>query len=182
MKQVALFAFRFRNLLAGLPLLFALSSNRWEWEHDWAIWTLAIVLCCIGILIRAWATCYNTYGQGEKKELATNGPYAYVRNPLYIGNMLILAGATIASGLAWLLPVVLGWAWLVYHVACMKEEARLLAKYGQDFLDFKARIPAWIPDLRVISREPFLRAIARQSWAVLLLLPFLLKEFHLLGF
>ena len=55
------------------------------------------VIAVLGILVRLWAS-----GHVKKdKVLATTGPYAYVRHPLYVGNHLITFGFCLASGLWW---------------------------------------------------------------------------------
>jgi protein-S-isoprenylcysteine O-methyltransferase Ste14 len=180
-ERVWAVCFRLRNLLAGAPLAVALLSTRWEWEHDALVWSLALLLCGAGIALRTWAVCHNHYGQGRSKELATGGPYAYVRNPLYLGNLAILGGATVASELVWWVPVTLGWAFLVYAGAVNHEERRLAERYGERFLRYRAAVPAWLPAIRS-SAHPLRAALLRQARAVLLLLPFLLKELKMLPF
>jgi len=180
MQSLHFFAFQLRNLLAGFPLAFALFSWRWEWEHDGLIWALALTFCAGGITLRAWAACHCGYSRGRRKELATTGPYAYVRNPLYLGNLSVIAGATIASELAWLLPIALAWAILVYVAAVRHEETRLLEKYGEAFLRYREWVPAWIPDWRrfVGNASPALRAVLQQIPLLLVLVPFALKEIN----
>ena len=171
--------FRFRNLMAGAPLVVALFSVRWEWEADGIVWSLAILLCGAGIALRAWAVRHNHYAQGRGKQLASRGPYAYVRNPLYLGNLAILAGATVASELVWLLPLSVAWAFLVYHGAVKHEERRLEEKYGEAYRRYRAAVPAWLPALGA-SEHPMLATLLRQSRAALLLVPFALKELGVL--
>ena len=182
MKGMYRLVFRYRNTLAGAPLVFAFFSTRWEWENEWGVWLGAIFLCSFGIWLRAWSACHCNYAQGGKKELATSGPYAYVRNPLYLGNMAILAGATVASELVWLLPASLCWAFVIYAGTIKHEEARLRAKYGQAYMEYKARVPAWFLDFsKLLNVEnPFIRALLRQCAGALILLPFVLKELKLL--
>lgn len=171
--------FRLRNLLAGAPLAAALLSTRWEWEHDALVWSWRSSCVARGSLSAPGAVCHNHYGQGRSKELATRGPYAYVRNPLYLGNLAILGGATFASELVWLVPVTLGWAFLIYAGAVSHEERRLAERYGERFLRYRAAVPAWLPAIRS-SAHPLRAALLRQARAVLLLLPFLLKELEML--
>ena len=168
--------FRLRNLLAGAPLVAALLSTRWEWEHDAFVWSLALLLCGAGIAVRTWAVGHNHYAQGRQKELATRGPYAHVRNPLYLGNLAILAGAMVASELLWLVPIGLAWAFLVYRAAVKHEDQRLEARYGEDYARYRQQVPAWLPEFG--SADPRLRAgVLRQLGVLLLLLPFVVKEF-----
>jgi len=170
-----------RNVLAVLPLGFALLSTRWEWENGWATWSLAAILCAAGIVVRSWASTHCNYAQGKGKHLALTGPYALARNPLYIGNLIIIAGATFASALAWLVPVTVLWAWAVYAtVSLLYEEPRLLRWYGEEYRRYRLAVPAWIPEriggalMGPLSR----RALLSESLRVLALLPFVLKELH----
>jgi hypothetical protein len=77
--------------------------------------------------------------------LATTGPYALVRNPLYTGSLLLITGLGMAAKLGWLLPGTIGWAFIVFAIACKHEERRLLAKYGEVYEAYRAQVPAWWP-------------------------------------
>lgn len=151
------------------------------------VWTAGIVLAGLGIALRTWAVCHCNYAQGRPKSLATSGPYSLIRNPLYVGNILILAGATAASELAWLLPIAVCWAFAIYSLAIRHEEARLLDRYGEDFLRYAACVPRWVPrnllETRVSVRlhRPIVGAFVRQCTNLALLLPFALKEIHFFG-
>lgn len=187
MRSIPSFAYRHRNLLAGLPLVYALLSTRWEWGSGTGAWTLGVGLVLLGVLLRAWGVCHNSYAQGRNKTLAMTGPYAYVRNPLYIGNLLVIAGAAAASRLLWLLPLVVAWCLFVYHLVVQHEEVRLVARYGSDYEQYRSAVPGWIPRLggvrprAAIGGRRLWSAIVAQSSSLLLLLPFLAKEVDLLG-
>ncbi len=180
------FLWTYRNLVAGLPLVFAVVSQRWEWDKDSVLWPIAIVLCVVGIAVRSWAACYCRYGQGEKKTLAVTGPYALVRNPLYWGNILVLAGAIVASELAWLLLVAMPWAFLVYDSAVRVEEHRLAQKYGEEFERYKLAVGRWFPrrwprgsGAPIVPRGSLLRTAVGQFPNIFVLLPFLAKEINI---
>jgi protein-S-isoprenylcysteine O-methyltransferase Ste14 len=179
------FCFRWRNLLAGAPLAIALLSTYVECERHVLVWSLAITLVAAGVALRAWATLYCAYGRRSGKTLATGGPYARVRNPLYLGNVLILAGATAASELLWLLPIGGAWALLVYGQVVRHEERRLSDKYGRAYRDYCASVPRWMPRLAAsparFRPSRTLEAVLVQSRALLLLVPFALKEWNLPG-
>jgi protein-S-isoprenylcysteine O-methyltransferase Ste14 len=174
MERLDALVFRHRNVLAGSPLLIALASTRWEWEADWITWPLSLFLVSAGVALRAWAVCHCGYAQSVRKQLATTGPYSYVRNPLYVGNFLLIFGACVASEVEWLLPIVAVWSFTVYSRSIRHEERRLLAKYGTTFLAYRRQVPSWFPTLRVPVR--YVAALRRQLVCVLLLLPFVLKE------
>lgn len=184
MERLDWYLFRYRNLLAGAPLAYAFASTRWESEHDRVIWPLALALCVLGVALRGWAGSHCGYAQGRPKQLTTSGPYAYVRNPLYVANVVLVAGATIASELAWLLPVTLTWASLVYRRAVRHEDRRLRARYGDLYLRYRERVPAWLPRVPAIA-PPMggiaLRTIGRELPGFLVLLPFALKELDAFG-
>jgi protein-S-isoprenylcysteine O-methyltransferase Ste14 len=106
------------SLLAGLPVAFA------------------------GLVLRAWAA-----GHLEKnRDLAQSGPYAHVRNPLYLGTLTVAAGFAIASRrweLAALFAVVFG---LVYLPVVELEEQHL-RKLFPSFEEFARRVPKLVPRL-----------------------------------
>jgi protein-S-isoprenylcysteine O-methyltransferase Ste14 len=106
-----------------------------------------------GLALRAWAAgCL-----AKNRELASGGPYAYTRNPLYIGTLLVAAGLAIASrsiGLGLLFAAVFG---LVYLPVIQLEEQHL-RKLFPDYAAYAARVPALWPRLRpafVKSANPF---------------------------
>ena len=178
--------FRSRNFLAGLPLAFALFWNHGRWSNGVMIWTAAVGLCVAGMAVRAWARCHHNRKLRAQKCLARTGPYAYIRNPLYVGSILIIVGATVASRLVWLVPVSLVWSFGVYALVVAYEERRLAAKYGAQYERFRSEVPAWVPVFRSRpnggSPSPFLAAMAVQLKKLLWLSPFVLKELHLLKF
>ncbi len=80
--------------------------------------------------------------------LVDTGPFAYVRNPLYIGNILLWVGFSIAAGLVWLAPVALALLATEYHWIVKWEEALLLERRGDEYRDYARRVPRWIPHVR----------------------------------
>ena len=101
------------------------------------------VLIALGIAVRLWAS-----GHVKKDNvLATNGPYAYVRHPLYVGNHLITFGFCLASGLWWSFP-----AWifigLVFYPQTIRHEDQLLHRlFPNDWEPWAKRTRALIPRL-----------------------------------
>jgi protein-S-isoprenylcysteine O-methyltransferase Ste14 len=87
------------------------------------LFIVGAVLAVIGIIIRLWAS-----GHVKKdKVLATTGPYAFVRHPLYVGNHLIMFGFCLASGLWWSYVVYLFFAFYFYPQT-IRHEDQLLAR------------------------------------------------------
>lgn len=85
------------------------------------VFALAAVLVVTGISIRLWASGHIKKDQ----ELAQDGPYALVRHPLYVGNLTLLLGYCLASGLWWSFPAALVVVWGFYPPAIRREDAKL---------------------------------------------------------
>jgi protein-S-isoprenylcysteine O-methyltransferase Ste14 len=166
-----------RNVLAFVPVAWAwlVSSG----PLSGAALGIGAALVGAGSALRAWATLYNRYAQGERKSLATGGPYSWLRNPLYVANSLVLLGGFAASGLwAWL-PAAVLWFALAYTLTVRHEERRLREKYGADYAAYCARVPRWLPrsigELPQVAWRAFLPALAVQSRSLLILAPFLVR-------
>ena len=112
-------------------------------------WSLALGLpiSALGLLLRGWAT-----GHVEKNiRLAESGPYAYVRNPLYIGTLLVAAGFAIASR-QWQLAVLFGVVFLFIYLPAIELEEQHLRKLFPEFADYARRVPALWPTLAPLRR------------------------------
>jgi len=82
------------------------------------------------------------------EHLVVSGFYCHVRNPMYVGVLMALAGETVLferRGLAAYLAIV----WLATHLfVCLYEEPTLGRRYGDDYLRFKQNVPRWVSRLR----------------------------------
>ncbi|MFK7894801.1 MAG: isoprenylcysteine carboxylmethyltransferase family protein [Myxococcota bacterium] len=149
--------FFFRNPLAGLPLLiaFIVTIATTEGPAQTADPTSlrptligGFVLAAAGVALRAWSACHNSYGRSRPKSLATTGPYAINRNPLYVGSAAIIAGGVLASDIPFALAACaasFAWSILIFDVVVQLEEVRLEIRYGADYLRYKRSIPRWKP-------------------------------------
>ncbi len=128
--------------LVGILFLLVLVALAEPWRVPFLFWPGA-ALAAAGILVRLWAS-----GHVKKdKVLATTGPYAFVRHPLYVGNELILIGFCMTSGLWW---SVLGWAlvtFLFYPPAIAHEDQVLHRLFGRDWEVWRAETRALLPRL-----------------------------------
>ena len=101
---------------------------------------MGLPVCLAGLGIRAWAA-----GHLQKNmNLATGGPYAWVRNPLYIGTLLTAAGFVIASR-RWPLAVLFAVVFLFVYLAVIELEEQHLRKLFPDYADYARRVPKLIP-------------------------------------
>jgi protein-S-isoprenylcysteine O-methyltransferase Ste14 len=112
----------------------------------------AVVL--IGEMIRFWGVSIvgaetRTTGAVGGTFLITNGPFSYVRNPLYLGNMLLYAGVGIMS-LAlfpWMLIVAIVWFYVQYYLIVTREEEYLAATFGEEFDAYRKNVRRFLPRL-----------------------------------
>ena len=123
---------------------------------------------CSGLALRAWAAgCL-----AKNQQLATGGPYAYTRNPLYLGTLLVAAGLSIAArspGLGALFAAV-----FVCVSAGDPERIGVLARSIRDYAAYAAAVPLLLPRLtprrseksesfsfRAVSKEPGIQCRCR---------------------
>jgi protein-S-isoprenylcysteine O-methyltransferase Ste14 len=109
--------------------------------------TLAVggVVAALGVAIRAWAS-----GHIQKaKVLATSGPYAYTRNPLYLGSFILGVGFTIAAGVWWLALVFIALYLGIYLPVMRVEEDDISRIFGSEFEEYRREVPLFIPRLTV---------------------------------
>jgi len=172
--------YRFRGKLASIPLIFALACFIWEAEDDGFVWMFGTAIFLLGLFLRIWAQEHLHYRLKAPKQLTVTGPYAFVRNPIYIGNTLICVAATLVSELVWLVPLTLLWCLVLYSLVVRFEEQQLLARYGESYQEFILEIPRWFPLLRLrnfgLINEYFWASLVSEIHCPLVLLPFILKE------
>ncbi|HUS12059.1 MAG TPA: isoprenylcysteine carboxylmethyltransferase family protein [Pyrinomonadaceae bacterium] len=105
--------------------------------------TLAVgaPISIIGLLLRGWAS-----GHLRKNDaLATTGPYAHTRNPLYLGSFIMGLGFTIASG-RWELAVLFIALFLGIYLPVMRVESATLAQlFGDSFQAYVGAVPLFVP-------------------------------------
>jgi protein-S-isoprenylcysteine O-methyltransferase Ste14 len=118
---------------------------------DVALKVLGIALAFVGEALRfytlGWAP-EGTSGQGyelEAAQLNTRGPYAYVRNPLYLGNLGICAGLLMIANDAWIYAAGLSFFFLEYFFIIRAEEQFLRGKYGREYEQYASRVRRWVP-------------------------------------
>ena len=102
------------------------------------------VIAALGIAVRMWAAGHVK----KNKVLATDGPYAYVRHPLYVGNILLLAGFSIASMLWWSYLLMAFLLWFYYPPTIAYEHSKLHDIFGEQWENWSKDIHALIPTFR----------------------------------
>jgi protein-S-isoprenylcysteine O-methyltransferase Ste14 len=115
------------------------------------LFALGTFIVALAALIRTWAGSYLHSsiihdGSLHGEQLVADGPYRYVRNPLYLGNLLLAVGIGVLASRAGFLVIVLGMAIIVYRLI-LREEATLLASQGESYRRYYAAVPRLLPSL-----------------------------------
>lgn len=101
-----------------------------------------------GLLIRGWAAGFLR----KHEALATNGPYARTRNPLYLGSAVLAAGLVVAGHSLWAGAIVIVYLLVFYPMVMRREGAELRARYGAAFEDYAGQVPLFWPRIRAAQR------------------------------
>jgi protein-S-isoprenylcysteine O-methyltransferase Ste14 len=133
-----------------VPLGFAFAVLYiWLARPTWRFIALGAVLIVPGLLIRALAS-----GHVRKNEaLATSGPYAYTRNPLYLGSLLMGIGFAVAARSWWIGVALVVMFFAIYLPVIRDEEAFLRAKFPE-FEEYARRVPRMMPRITPRSSMP----------------------------
>jgi len=129
---------------------------------------IGLPVSIVGLALRAWAA-----GHLEKNTtLADGGPYAHVRNPLYIGTLLTATGLVIASR-RWELGVLFAAVFLLIYLPVVELEEQHLRKLFPEYDAYARRVPKLLPRLRGSSSKRFRFAVYMKNQEYQALLGFL---------
>ncbi len=136
-----------------IPLLLAILI----WAHPSPASLIAgFALALLGESLRIWAVRHaggatRTTGRpGAGAELITHGPFAYVRNPLYLGNFILSLGLCVMAWawMPWMLLLFIALFAVQYSLIVSLEEERLRQHFGQIYEKYLQAVPRFIPRLR----------------------------------
>lgn len=88
-------------------------------------------------------------GPGLEKppdRIVTDGAYAYLRNPMYLGHLIFMLGLAITFS-SWLAVALLVFHIFWFHIRVLRDEERLELRFGEPYRDYKRRVKRWIPGL-----------------------------------
>lgn len=168
--------YRYRGPLLAPPLLAALLLEPRGSPWDWAV---GAALFAAGGLLRIWAGQHVRYRLDDAHRLATGGPYRWLRNPVYLGTLLLCAGAVATTGRPWLAAGTAAWCAAVYLPVVRFEEEHLERKFGEEYREYRRRVPRWLP--RPASAPPELAtghlgaAVRAEAGTLLLIVPFVIR-------
>jgi len=128
-----------RRIRVPLGFLFA-AFYIWRAAPSWTSMAVGTVVAAFGIAIRAVAS-----GHVKKdRELTRSGPYAYVRNPLYLGSIVIGIGFVIAARDVWVVAVLVLYFAAIY-VPVIRGEENHLGRQFAEYNEYVRRVPSLLP-------------------------------------
>lgn len=133
----------------AIPLLWPTGPEWWRAHMTTAGWLSGLALVAFGEIIRlAGVAAAGTVTRRRSRRvdrLVTYGIFAWMRNPLYVGNFFAWIGFTVVSGLLWFVPVSMVLFAVEYTLIVRYEEGVLESHFGHEYLAYKARTPRWFP-------------------------------------
>jgi protein-S-isoprenylcysteine O-methyltransferase Ste14 len=136
-----------RRIRVPLGFVFAVLYF-WLARPTWRLIALGAIVIAPGLLVRALAS-----GHVRKNEaLATSGPYAYTRNPLYLGSLLIGMGFAVAAR-SWWVGVALVVMFFAIYVPVIRDEEAFLRQKFPEFDEYAQRVPRMFPRLATGTQE-----------------------------
>ena len=149
---------------------------------DDASMRFGIGVILIGLAIRLWANGYAI----KMDKLTTSGPYAFVRNPLYLGTLFIAGGFVAMLRMYYAGALMLLCMGVAYYRTIQAEEKMLESKFKDEYLGYKKKVPVIVPlraPYRGGERWPFSfrrlvesREYKTVAWVWILIIVFYLKD------
>jgi len=132
-----------------VPLGFGFAAiYLWLAQPTWKSIIAGAVVCIPGLLLRGFASGHVR----KNTELTTSGPYAYSRNPLYLGSLMLAAGFAIA-GRNWWIAAGMMVIFVAVYLPVIRAEERFLQQQFPQFEEYARRVPRFVPRLRA-PRSP----------------------------
>lgn len=116
---------------------------------------VGLPISLLGLLLRAWSAGHLAKNQ----QLATSGPFAYIRNPLYLGTLVVALGIVIAARNLWL-AVIFSVVFLLVYLPAIELEEQHLRKIFPTYTQYAERVHRFLP----ASRWP--ESGGQFSWAL----------------
>ena len=119
---------------------------------------IGALVVAVGEIIRLWAVLHIGAISRTRSDrlgpLVATGPFAHVRNPLYLGNILLWTGFAIAARLVWLAPIVVLLLAFEYHAIVTWEEQLLAKRIGEPYARYIRDVPRWLPSFASSGATP----------------------------
>lgn len=109
---------------------------------------LALVVAAVAMVVMAIHTLHRAKTtlrvDRPVEHLVLTGPFAMTRNPIYLGNTLLMIGVGLAAGMLWFLILAVVAAFLTQKLAIEREEKYLDQRFGKKYRDYRKRVRRWI--------------------------------------
>lgn len=181
------FLFKYRSYLPIvliLPALYVYIQSQFYLQSINQIQSELYELCCIsvslfGLLIRMVTVGYsadNTSGRNTKvgqvaDSINTTGMYSICRHPLYVGNFFMWLGIAGFTQILWFIVAFTFIFWIYYERIMFAEEEFLISKYGDEYLNWSKKVPAFIPKLenweKPINTFSWIKVIRQEKSGIL---------------
>jgi len=112
--------------------------------------SVGLTLILFGQYIRISARGYKSEALLKNDAIITDGPYAFVRHPMYLASFLIGMGAAVMLFKWWMVAVYLAFFLLWYGPQIRTEQQWLLKKYGQQYIDYCKKTPCFFPRMKTL--------------------------------
>ncbi len=130
-----------RRIRVPLGFVFA-GVFLWLARPTWKTMLISLLLVVPGVWLRAYAAGYVR----KNRELTLTGPYAYTRNPLYLGSTMIAFGFAVAAG-SWILFAALAVLFAAIYIPTILSEEAYLREHFAGFDAYAAKVPRLLPRL-----------------------------------
>jgi protein-S-isoprenylcysteine O-methyltransferase Ste14 len=125
---------------------------------DWTLILVGVILTLGGEALRLAAVHQIGVISRTRSErlgpLVTSGPFGRIRNPLYVGNVMIWTGFALTAELLWAAPIVAVLLLAEYHAIVGWEEQLLGSRFGDAYTAYRAAVPRWFPTPGARPRTP----------------------------
>ncbi|MDI7776629.1 isoprenylcysteine carboxylmethyltransferase family protein [Asticcacaulis sp. EMRT-3] len=148
------------NRIPWPPVIYGLALGAsWALQEFVPVWHLHIPLWCralgalfivpglvldFGAMLALHRARTTILPNRAASHLVTAWPFSQSRNPIYLGNTLVIAGLSLALAWPWLLLMTIVSTGLVGQLAIAREERHLAARFGDDWREYCATTPRWI--------------------------------------
>jgi protein-S-isoprenylcysteine O-methyltransferase Ste14 len=157
-----------RRTWLPLPLALALLTVRaGETPPSLVLAVAGIVIVASGETLRLWGVHHIGVISRTRSDrlgpLVASGPFALVRNPLYLGNIALWVGFALSGRLIWLAPVAAAVLGVQYHAIVRWEERLLASRLGDPYRSYSVSVPRWIPRIGGISTISRISTVSTDS-------------------
>ena len=154
------FLFKYRGqfpiilFILSVPFIYLTDYKLINYEEHSLFMFAAILISILGFFVRFYTigtTAKGTSGRNTKEQVAdvlnSSGMYSMVRHPLYLGNYLIWLGISLASFNIYFAIIMSLLFWIYYERIMFAEERFLERKFGEDYLNWASKLPAFLPSI-----------------------------------